>query len=263
MKTNLASLALRSELLTLSGISHLTWHDGYFVQTTPSEPNFWMGNQIILTDTSLDGNEAFAVFEAHFPDAAHRCVVWDILGLDPTTLTGFAALGRRIEGFDTMTLQGTLRDVPVPDGIVLRALDGPQDWAKAEALQAEVGIEEGYDGDTHGPYIARRNAGRRVQIDKGIGQWFGAFDGDQIVASMGMFHDDKIARYQSVETRITHRKRGICSALLRHAALWALNREPNAEVVIVAEADTAAGRLYRSMGFAHAETIYGVTRPGN
>lgn len=79
---------------------------------------------------------------------------------------------------------------------------------------------------------------------------------------MGMFHDAHIARYQSVETRATHRRRGICSALLRHCALWALGRAPEVQVVIVAEADTNAGRLYRSMGFAHAETIYGVVRDG-
>lgn len=116
---------------------------------------------------------------------------------------------------------------------------------------------------SYAPYLARRNAGRRAQIAKGLGQWFGAFDGDRIVASMGMFHDDRIARYQSVETRATHRKRGICSALLRHCALWALGRAPNADVVIVAEPDTDAGRLYRRMGFSHAETIYGMLRDGH
>jgi predicted GNAT family acetyltransferase len=79
---------------------------------------------------------------------------------------------------------------------------------------------------------------------------------------MGIFHDQKIARYQSVETRASHRKRGICSALLRHSALWALGRAPNADVLIVAEADSNAGRLYRNMGFAHAETIFGVARDG-
>ncbi|WP_044037563.1 GNAT family N-acetyltransferase [Octadecabacter arcticus] len=94
------------------------------------------------------------------------------------------------------------------------------DWTKAEALQAEVGLEDGRDPKFYGPYLARRNAGRRDQITKGISQWFGAFDGYRIVAQLGMFHDDSIARYQYVETRATHRRRGICSALLR----WAVRR---------------------------------------
>ena len=247
---------MRSELLTLSGISYLEQHDGYLVQSTPSEPDFWMGNQLIMSDTARTVPDAFSLFETHFPEATHRSVVWDVPGMDPSLL------GDQVEGFDAMMFGGTMTDAPTPDGIVLRPLDGPKDWAKVEGLQAEVGQEEGRDAQAHAPYLARRNAGRRAQIDKGLGQWFAAFDGDRVVASMGMFHDDQIARYQSVETRQSHRRRGICSALLRHCALWALDRAPNADVVIVAEADTDAGRLYRNMGFVHAETIYGVVRDG-
>jgi GNAT superfamily N-acetyltransferase len=70
----------------------------------------------------------------------------------------------------------------------------------------------------------------------------------------------RLHRSQSVETRETHRRRGIASAVLRHAALWALDRTPVAKVIIVAEMDSDAGRLYRSMGFEHAETIHGVIR---
>jgi hypothetical protein len=100
------------------------------------------------------------------------------------------------------------------------------DWTKAEALQAKIGLEDGRVPKFYGPYLARRNAGWRDQITKGIGQWFGAFDGDRIVAQLGMFHDGSLARYQSVEIRASHRRREICSALLRQAALgrWAVRR---------------------------------------
>lgn len=258
----LRSLAMRTELLTLSGLSNLSSHDGYLIQSTPSEPDFWMGNQVIVSDPTILPAAAFKIFDAHFPDATHRAVVWDIPGLDPLTLGDVSALGCDIDGFDTMTLQGALADAPKPEGVVIRPIKSAEDWIKAEALQAEIGIEEGRDPVAHGPYLARRNAARREQIAKGLGQWFGAFDGDQIVAQMGMFHDHAVARYQSVETRATYRRRGICSALLRHAALWALARAPGAQVVIVAEADSDAGRLYRKMGYAHAETIYGIVRDG-
>lgn len=89
---------------------------------------------------------------------------------------------------------------------------------------------------------------------------FGAFYGDELVAQMGIFHDAQIARYQSVETRVTHRRRGVCSALLRHAAQWALRRAQ--QTVVVAEADSDAGRLYRRMGFSPTETLYGVIGDG-
>lgn len=95
-----------------------------------------------------------------------------------------------------------------------------------------------------------------------MGAWFGAFEGDQLVAHMGMFHDDTVARYQAVETRATHRGRGICAALLSHVSAWAASRAPDAVQVIVAEADSDAGRLYRRQGFAPTETLVEVTHRG-
>jgi hypothetical protein len=118
---SLRSLAMRSELLTLSGISHLTEHDGYFVQSTPTEPDFWMGNQLIMSDVILSAPETFSIFEKHFPDASNRSVVWDIPNLDPLKLRGVGDLGYTLDVFDRMTLQGSLPDAVMPDGVSVRA----------------------------------------------------------------------------------------------------------------------------------------------
>lgn len=260
----LQSITLHSELLTLSGLSFLSDHGAYIVQETPDEPNFWMGNQLILRDQSFTAQEAVSLFETHFPKAKHRSIVWDIPNLpltdiDPT----YQTLGLNADSVDALVLTKDLRQVDVPDGIKLRPMESSADWAAAADLAVDIGIEEGYNQDGYRTYVENRIKGRKVQISKGLGQWFGAFDGGRLVCQMGIFHDDIVARYQSVETRITHRKRGIASALLRHAALWALDRAPKAKVVIVAEVDGDAGRLYRSMGFTHAETIHGMLQPAN
>ena len=259
---SLRSLTMRSELLTLSGISELTQHDGYVAQSTPSEPDFWMGNQLILSDLHRSVSDVFALFEQHFPNATHRSVVWDMPNAVKADIAATNDTDCTIEGFEAMTLHGVLADATLPEGLVIRPVVSEADWASAEGLMAEIGAEEGRDPVTHGPYLKRRIAGRRAQIAKGLGQWFAAFYGDEVVAQMGMFHDQQVARYQSVETKATHRRCGICSALLRHAALWALGRAPDATVVIVAEDGSDAGRLYKKMGFAHAETLYGVVRDG-
>ena len=259
----LRSLTLRTELLTLSGLSQLSDAGDYIVQSTPAEPDYWMGNQIIFKTTDVGRAQAEALFERHFPDARHRAFVWDAPDLQSEAISDdFAEAGYEAEHVDALVLAGPLRDAPLPSGITIRPFEDEADWIAALDLQEEVGIEQGYDQRGHRAYLAGRNKGRRSQIAKGLGQWFGAFDGDLLVAQMGIFHDDTVARYQAVETRTSHRRRGVCSALLRHAALWALDRAPQASVVIVAEANGPAGRLYRSMGFAHRETIRGVLRPG-
>jgi len=149
-----------------------------------------------------------------------------------------------------------------PEGIQLRPLQGDADWAASETLAAQIAIEEGYDPTVHTPFLRRRNVTRRAQIADGLGAWFGAFDGDQLVGQMGMLHDDAIARFQSVETRATHRRRGICTALLGHVSAWAKDRAPEATQVIIAEADSDAGRLYRRAGFALTETLVEATKRG-
>jgi len=222
-----------------------------------------MGNQIIVQDESISVAKALALFASHFPKAAHRAVVWDIPDLLPDTFSKEAGkLGLTFDGVDALTLKGALRDAPVPDGIVLRVLEGAEDWAHAQALQAEIGVEEGRDAVAHVPFLDRRNAARRIQISKGMGQWFGAFAGDVLVAQMGIFHDAQIARYQSVETRAANRRCGICGALLHHVAQWAQGHAPQATVVIVAEAASDAGRLYRRMGFSRSERLYSVVGDG-
>jgi hypothetical protein len=94
----LRSLTMRTELLTLTGLSHLTQHQDehgdYVVQTTPTDPNYWFGNQLILTDLSRSAKQTFALFEQNFPNASHHAAVWDVPNADPAPLLdGFASLG--------------------------------------------------------------------------------------------------------------------------------------------------------------------------
>jgi len=257
------TLGLQSELLVMEGVSTCTDFGGYAVQETPSEPDYWGGNQLILRSPEILEDLACRQFRKHFPGARHMALVWDVPQLQAGDIdTAFVDRGWTVGTFDVLSLEGPMAEAPTPGGIVLRALDGTGDWEAAVALQMECGTEEGFHGDGHEAYLRRRNTNRRKQIAAGQGQWFGAFDGDLLVAQMGIFHNRAIARYQSVETRSSHRRRGLCTALLRHCRVWAQSRAPQATPVIVADADSAAGRLYRRMGFARAETMVEAFKPG-
>ena len=79
---------------------------------------------------------------------------------------------------------------------------------------------------------------------------------------MGIFVGNGLARYQEVQTAESHRGRGIASALLVVAGRWARAKSEDVPLVIVADAGTPAGRLYRRMGFALAETLICATKRG-
>lgn len=257
----LRSVGLRSDILSMRGFCEVTEFQDRIVMRTPTEPEYWSGNAIIMRDAPTDPAVDLAQFGRDFPDAKHAKVIWDVPGMNAGGIRdALSPSGIKVEQFDVLARDGVIGTVAPPKGIVFRALSSNADWDAVLALQIEIGIEDGYPIDAHSAFLKRRNITRRTQIASGLGAWFGAFDGDALVAQMGLFHDDSIARYQWVSTRASHRRRGICTGLLVYCYRWMQTRAPDAQVVIIAEADSDAGRLYRKMGFAHVETVTEATR---
>lgn len=255
------SLEFATDALVMTGVSVLEHHPDRIVQRTPSEPDFWFGNRVLFLKPPSNAEVALAQFHADLPEARHICISWDVPGLDPAPVSAlFAGTGLEVEVGDTLTLSGPLQRVPVPEGIELRAF-GPEDWAKSDEIAIAIARDEGRDYEGYAAYLARRAATRRDQIAAGLGQWFGAFDNDLLVGDMGIFFNESLIRYQHVQTRASHRGRGICSSLLVHALDWAGARAPEATPVIVADSGSAAGRLYRRAGFTQAETAVSAVRP--
>lgn len=258
---NLHSIGLRSDLLVLRGLSEIQAHDDRVVVRTPSEPNFWFGNMVIFRHPpegahGPGGSRAqVARARADFPDARHVCLIWDVPDLLPGP--GHEALresGFVIDRSEVMTLTGPIQPAAPPPGIALRPIVSDAEWRAVCELQTETGLEDGHDPAEYATFVTNRFANRRRQAEAGAGAWFGAFDGARLVGDLGLYHDGETARYQSVETRASHRRRGICPALVSFAHDWAAARAQGLTYVIIADADSAAGRLYRRRGFALTET---------
>lgn len=247
---------IASDLLVDEGTQVVSHFDGYSVVRTPSQPDYWFGNCLIERTIPTSAAETIAKFKRVVDGADHICIQWDIADFDLGPMAAdFEAAGLKVERSEFLALSGEMVTPPAPSDFEFRALQDA-DWDQSVDLQLAVDIElENRDPVQHRPYLERRMKARRSQIARGRGQWFGAFDGDLLVGDLGIFCDDRVARYQSVQTRATHRKRGVCSALLRMAHDWAKDRSPNARVLIAADADDTPRLLYRKVGFQPFETI--------
>jgi ribosomal protein S18 acetylase RimI-like enzyme len=94
----------------------------------------------------------------------------------------------------------------------------------------------------------------RGLVASGLGQRYGAFVGDELVSTAGIFVTEPgTARYQSVETAPDHRRQGLAGAVVHAAGRHALTELGTTTLVIVAEHDGDAVRLYRSLGFQDTE----------
>ncbi len=256
------SLEFATDLLVQAGQTDITYYDDRIVQTTPDEPNFWFGNRVIFSDPPTDAALLIAQFHRDLPAARHVCIGWDIPDLPLEEVTRvFEGTGLRVEQGDTLALRGALRRAPVPEGAWIRSFSSPSDWRQSAAIAKVHHMKDGLPEAELETYLHNKSISRQAQIANGLGQWYGLFYGNRLAGDMGIFHDDRLIRYQSVQTHEAFRRRGICAALLCVCLDWARSRAPKALPVIVAQADSDAGRLYRRAGFELAETTISAYRP--
>lgn len=255
------TLEFATDLLAMTGASEVERHPDRVVQRTPSEPDFWFGNRVIFTDPPRDAGAALAQFHADFPDAGHVCIGWDMPNLPVETVNAlFKGTDLAVEQCDALTLSGPLRDAPPPKGLTLRRF-AAEDWQQSHEIALEIAMEEGVPLERHRAFLEGRAATRQSQIAESFAQRVGAFESGLLVGDMGVVWNASYIRYQDVQTRKSHRGRGIASALLGYALRVAREHAPDALPVIVADAESAAGRLYRRAGFALAETSVSASRP--
>ncbi len=147
----------------------------------------------------------------------------------------------------------------LPDGIRLHELTSDDDWEQS----ARVGGGDTPEAhrDSRLVFERRRVAAQRGLVASGRARWFGAFDGDRLVARLGIVRLGDLARYQEVVTLESHRRRGLAGALVRAAGKWAFEDPAVGQLVIVAEDGGPAIGLYQRAGFAEVARHVGVSRP--
>jgi GNAT superfamily N-acetyltransferase len=259
------SLGLATDLLALRGLARIERHPDHIVVRTPDQPNFWSGNLILSLGEPLSPEDEVARFRAAFPEASHVTVAWDDPNLDPEPLRGpWEALGAEIGTDDVLSREGPPPPCPLPGGYAIRELDpaSDRDWAESLRVALTVGVGEGYEEASHRPFLQRRILGRRTQARAGTLRWWGVFRDGDLAAQMGLVEGEvdgrPLARFQDVDTHPDHRRRGLCAALLSHVGAAA--RAPT--LVIVAEPEGDAGRIYRRAGFEPVERVVAAQRRG-
>lgn len=239
-------------LLEMGG-SVVTDHGTHLVVRTPANPGFHWGNFLLFDAPPKPGDAArwSALFAAEFPEAGHRA-----FGVDGVTgalgeTSEYEVLGVTAEVNTVMTADRLDLPIATPRA-ELRALTGDDDWAQALGLEfACFGLPSDEDGRR---FAERRFAGYRGLCEAGHGIWIGAFVEGHLRAGAGLFAvGSGLARFQSVETHPGFRRRGLASAVLRHAARRVLLDRGVRTLVIVADPDDHAIRLYRTLGFVDRE----------
>ena len=183
--------------------------------------------------------------EAAFPDAT-----WVAIGLIrmPDDPAEWVAAGLDVELDDVLTSRTLPRQTPQPEGYAVRRLAG-DDWARSVARSVAENDRTGeHEPESYVRFASAQAQAQRALSERDVAAFFGAFAGDELVASLGIVRCGTTARYQSVGTDAEHRRRGLAAHLLGVAARWSADQGCD-RWVIVTEATNPAGRVYRSSGF--------------
>ena len=253
------SLAFRTDLalLRLAG-STIEERGQYVAVRTPANPTFRWGNFDLLASPPAADEVARVLerYDADLPDGDFRT-----FGVDGTidqakALTPLTAAGLRIDAATVMTAT-SVHAPPRPNRSVrCRMLSTDDDWTQRVEVSVAVDAADPdrSDGADYRTFAERRAAADRALCEAGHGAWWGAFADDRLVASMGLVDaGDRLARFQSVETHPGHRGQGIAGTLVHRVAAHGFDEIGARTLVMVADPDYLAIRVYRAVGFADTE----------
>ena len=253
---DVVSLGCRTDLALLrAGGSTVEDRGDHLVVRSPHNPTHWWGNFLLLDGPPAEEDAVrwLALFAATFPAAEH--VAFAVDGRDGTVsdLAAWAALGLVVEAQAVMTAT-SVTPAARAAGAVCRAVTTDDDWAQSVELRVRC-----HDGPEEPAafraYATAQAHTRRVMVEAGHGGWFGAFADGSLACQMGLFSGGpELARFQSVETRPDHRRRGLARALVGHVSRYGFEVLGARTLVMVADPDYHAIDLYRSLGFAVTET---------
>lgn len=233
---------------------------------TASNPSYYYGNALVFQYPPKLGQspEWMALFQQEFtdPEVKHQTFQWQSGKADPAVIKEFTNQGFTYDHVSVLAATKTHTDRQPPAGITYRKLESDTDWFAATELQISAGFPSIPEPD-YRLYKEALFANYRDMADAGLGGWFGAFKGDELVADMGLFFDETIGRFQSVETAKAHRRQGICIALVQYVSNWGFQHRPGVTLMIHADHGDVPSRLYQSLGYREVEVLESVFRPPN
>ena len=250
-RTDLALLEISGSLLEDRG--------DHVVVRTPDNPTFWWGNFVLLAAPPTDAADArqwLGVFEAEFPAAEHR--TFGIDGTDGTAADGapLVALGMETEVSSVMTATSVHEPSRPNREATYRPLESDADWEQQVELTM-AGESVGYDRE----FSEGRARAHRGLAEAGHGQYWGAFEDGRLLSSMGLFRASPgLARFQTVKTHPDARGKGLAGTLVHEISRFGFTDLGAETLVMVADPEYLAIRVYRGVGFADTEVQIGVER---
>lgn len=263
---SIESLGLRSDLIFARFDGEVAERDTYTRVATPTNPSYYFGNLLIFKApprvASFESWESLFANEFLDPRVRHRTFMWEPSAEDaaidwqPFVDRGY----RHDESLVLMAESLNLRS-PRPStlSLDLRIVTTESDLAEIVEMLT-LGGDASLSVDSWRDFYQSQIARYRRMSAEGKGFVFGAFHRGRLVATLGIFKEGALGRYQLVGTHPDFRAQGIASQLVHWSARYAFGQMGVERLVIVADPTHQAARIYQSLGFLPIETLHSLCK---
>lgn len=259
-KIRALSLGFRTEMIFHRFDGVIIDRDGYLVVKTPSNPEFMFGNWLLFFQAPKPSSlEKWQIlFRKEFSDmpaVRHRAFLWDSPSESSGDVTELEIAGFRVDYCVVLTARKVHPPLKSNPDVEVRPIVTNAEWNEVVENQILSKAAE-FEEASYRTFKERQMARYRTMAENGLGHWFGAFLNGKLVADLGIYRDGAVGRFQSVETHPDFRRQGICGTLVYRTAQFAFNDMELTELVMVADENYHAGKIYESVGFAPTTKEY-------
>ncbi len=259
----LKSLGYRTDLIFPRFEGQVEDRDTYLVIRTPANPSFHWGNFLLFNHPPEPGDlerwkTLFAREIGGPPQFNHLTFGWDTTGGETGFVQPFLEAGFALE--QTVVLTAAAVNPP-PKGLAdveVRPLIGAAAWEEALALDITC-FQGNYEPEGFAIFARAKFRRYRLMTEAGLGAWFGAYQNGVMAAACGLFCDGSLGRFQQVGTLPPFRRQGICGTLVYRASRFALEEMGVQTLVMLADENYHAAKIYESVGFNPTEKQRGVS----
>lgn len=261
----ITSTGLQSEFIFHGFGAVMTDHGDCISVRTPENPDYFFGNFLLYpappgVDDFARWISRFDEVYAPYPEVRHHTFQWlPSAAPDLAVLAEFKQAGFTIDETSVLATKSVHTDKPAPNGVEFRQIQTDAEWLAVIEAQTRDGYPQ-IPMDEYRRYKEAAFANYRRMSDQGLGGWWGAFKGEELVADLGLFFGEGVGRFQSVETAPEHRCQGICRAMVNHVSNYGLATHPDITLVMWADAHDVARGIYCSVGFKEIETLHAAVR---
>lgn len=252
-----ASMTFRTEMIFWRAEGEVFDRGDYWLVRTPSNPTYYGGNLLFFDRPPAEGDfqRRSGLFEREFkdqPEVRHVLLMWDMPEGETGAVEPFLDAGFEVQSNLTLLAGEVVAPPKMNHEIKVRRIETEEEWEAVLASKVRL-RDPRFGPETYALFKRRWLEVRRRLAAAGQGDWYGAFLGGRLVGDLGLFRDGAVARFQDVGTEQEFRRRGICGTLVYEVSKHALESEGVETLVMVADENYHAARIYESVGFRPGE----------